>query len=510
MRSERWPPRWKAIAGAALLVLAVASSSLAATAPPAVLQNSKSSELKPVFPGSVQIPKEAPISRVVEPFRATERIVQQKVRYGRGYGKHPFLVRTWGEIRRLLKSRPSRQIPGQVARPTKREELLRRELIEGRVPDVEELNRIVQVFAQRARQEVRYPLMIQRQEYAKRAKGWAWEMLLNDMVPSRHTYKLLILAFGATGHHSAARWWIDWQKEAYGKATSRFEMNCLIEAFAKAGRPSEAIRHLREMSNLGLKPDARSFASVIKAWEHIGNRYEMLRWLKLYLRAERMNVTGDLMDPRDAGLPYYAMAESYVKVADAVRTMSLLKAVKDKGVPLTIEAYRLRLDVLLRVRGNRRSVDQIHRALVDFVANWPKTGPIFSQDLYERCCSVLGEERVVGIFTVHTENGGEGLVQQDTPQKDAYQQWQLANLNVAISRSLKHGAISGTSLLVGREDDDDTFVKKRAARGPMEVPDIDQGFRVLKRKAGKQGLPEWMGLRKPIRYGTATAPSSKD
>ena len=27
----------------------------------------------------------------------------------------------------------------------------------------------------------------------------------------------------------------------------------------------------------------------------------MLRWLKLYLRAERMNVTGDLMDPRDAG-----------------------------------------------------------------------------------------------------------------------------------------------------------------------------------------------------------------
>ena len=127
-------------------------------------------------------------------------------------------VRTWGEIRRLLKSRPSRQIPGQastvqlfvrknkqnsiiqiiqsiskifkdiqsthslfkllipldlfiyfahlyislhifisdlapldsfgllwtsfwpwqVARPTKREELLRRELIEGRVPDVEE------------------------------------------------------------------------------------------------------------------------------------------------------------------------------------------------------------------------------------------------------------------------------------------------------------------------------------------------------------------------------------
>ena len=59
--------------------------------------------------------------------------------------------------------------------------------------------------------------------------------------------------------------------------------------------------------------------------------------------------------------------------------MSLLKAVKDRGIPLSIqappplrnftsqleppEAYRLRLDVLLRVRGQRRAMDQIERAL---------------------------------------------------------------------------------------------------------------------------------------------------
>ena len=48
---------------------------------------------------------------------------------------------------------------------------------------------VSQVFAQRARQELRYPLLIQRKEFAKRAKGWAWEMLLNDAVPSRRTYK---------------------------------------------------------------------------------------------------------------------------------------------------------------------------------------------------------------------------------------------------------------------------------------------------------------------------------
>ena len=88
------------------------------------------------------------------------------------------------------------------------------------------------------------------------------------------------------------------------------------------------------------------------------------------------------------------------------------------------KAYRLRLDVLLRVRENRRSIEQVQRALaaqqnfrstkssrvfsfsfttttvidslkltefpkVDFVKNWPKNGPIFSKDLYARCCSSL-------------------------------------------------------------------------------------------------------------------------
>lgn len=72
----------------------------------------------------------------------------------------------------------------------------------------------------------------------------------------------------------------------------------------------------------------------------------------------------------------------------------------------------------------------VPRNEVDFVANWPKTGPIFSKDLYQRCChlakqssgfqvatlglkrwspagffsgSVLGEERVIGIFAVHAD-----------------------------------------------------------------------------------------------------------
>eukprot|EP00913_Durusdinium_trenchii_P004884 g4533.t1 len=161
--------------------------------------------------------------------------------------------------------------------------------------------------------------------------------------------------------------------------------------------------------------------------------------------------------------------------------MSLLKAVKDKGVPLSIEAYRLRLDVLLRVRGRRRSIDQIHRALVDFVKNWPQNGPIFSQELYKRTCDALGKERVVGVFAVHTENGGEGLVAEDNLRYDALQQWQTANLN----------------------DDKGTFNKKKKVRGPAKVPNLDQGFRVLKRTAGSTGLPEWMGLKKPIRYGTA-------
>eukprot|EP00913_Durusdinium_trenchii_P003986 g3691.t1 len=169
----------------------------------------------------VKIPKEAPISRFVErvqPYRATGMIQKPRFWHGRGYGKHPFLVRSWKTLQKEMKKRPSMAIPGKVARPTQREQMLRRMLIGGTAPEVEQFDRVIQVFAQRARQEVRYPLLIQRQEYAKRAKGWAWEMLLNDLVPSRKTYKLLILAFGATGNHAAARWWIEWQKKAYGEA----------------------------------------------------------------------------------------------------------------------------------------------------------------------------------------------------------------------------------------------------------------------------------------------------
>ena len=65
-------------------------------------------------------------------------------------------------------------------------------------------------------------------------------------------------------------------------------------------------------------PSSASVPGVIEAWEHIGNRlkagcpslkptsttrprYQMLRWLKLYLRAEARGILGELLDPRDAG-----------------------------------------------------------------------------------------------------------------------------------------------------------------------------------------------------------------
>ena len=133
---------------------------------------------KPVFPGSVKFPKEAPISRVVETGRAP--LVQRQkywpgaqkslrsssnhlqiivvsssfqrlfvyfeldlnsisskfirvpfnfhldlfeplgARYGRGYGKHPFLVRTWKQMKAMLwKRRPPMAIPGKAQTTTK-------------------------------------------------------------------------------------------------------------------------------------------------------------------------------------------------------------------------------------------------------------------------------------------------------------------------------------------------------------------------------------------------------
>eukprot|EP00439_Symbiodinium_sp_Y106_P040859 s989_g5.t1 len=547
---RRWQlSRWQVLLAGSALALVAARSGLAAAPPLQELLKppAPKNELAPVYPGSVTVPKEAGVGTAPgvlwNEYNARDRVTKhQRVWWGPGYGKHPYLVKKWSTVEKLMKRRPPMAIPGKVARPTKREQLLRRQLINGTMPSEADFNRIIQVFAQRARQEVRYPLLIQRHHFAKRAKGWAWEMLLNDMQPSRQTYKLMMLAYGATGHHAAARWWIDWRKTdsesdeerqrmpkrhthththththrgGLGQVDSRWETNCLISAYAKVGRPLEAARHLREMSRSGLRPDARSFAGVIEAWEHIGNRYQMLRWLKLYLRAEARGILGELLDPRDAGLPYYALAESYVKVADAVRTMSLLKAVKDRGIPLSIQAppplrnftsqleppkaYRLRLDVLLRVRGQRRAMDQIERALVEFISNRPSKGPIFTKELLQRCRDVLGEEHVEAVF--RDLGAGDDL---DNLQADAYEKWQTAQLNVAISRAVKHKRIvAGTSLLLDKEEDDDAFTEKQEAREPYKVGDIDQGFRVLKREASEKGLPDWMSLKKPIRYGTA-------
>mmetsp|Transcript_30756 Transcript_30756/g.57621 ORF Transcript_30756/g.57621 Transcript_30756/m.57621 type:complete len:549 (+) Transcript_30756:47-1693(+) len=503
--------RWQALVATG--VLAFGASSLAAAPPVQELLKPptapQSNKMTPVYPGSVPIPKEAPISRVVEPYDAKSRVLRyQRAWYGPGFGKHPYLVRSWKSVQQMMKERPSRAIPGKVSRPTKREHFLRRHLIGGTVPTEEEFNQVIQVFAQRARQEVRYPLLIQRQHFAQRAKGWAWEMLLNDMQPSVRTYKLLMLAFGATGLHTPARWWMDWRQHESDQSdeeSSRFEMNCVISAYAKAGRPAEAEDYLRQMSKSGLRPDARSFAGVIEAWERIGNRYQMLYWLKLYVRAEASGVLGELLDERDAGLPFYAMAESYVKVADAVRTMSLLRAVKDKGIPLSIQAYRLRLDVLLRVTGQRRAMEQIERALVEFVENRPGNGPIFSQELLERCRAVLGEEHFQAIMD-HLRVGDE-LVQKDELPEDAEDKWKTAQVNVAISRAVKHKrVVAGTSLLLDKEDDGRTWAIKKEARAPFKLVDVDQGFRILKRAASSIGLPEWMSTKKPIRYGTHNLP----
>ena len=40
----------------------------------------------------------------------------------------------------------------------------------------------------------------------------ALEMLESGAALRDATWQLLLLAFGATGHHTAARWWIDWRK----------------------------------------------------------------------------------------------------------------------------------------------------------------------------------------------------------------------------------------------------------------------------------------------------------
>merc|ERR1712166_465236 len=103
----------------------------------------------------------------------------------------------------------------------------------GRV-DVEEMDRAIQVFAQRARQDIRW-LAMQRREFLGRAKRWANEMFLAGEFPSMTSLQLILLACASVGDSEGARYWlnfiVDHSEEDEEYILGRLEFNSLAGAY---------------------------------------------------------------------------------------------------------------------------------------------------------------------------------------------------------------------------------------------------------------------------------------
>eukprot|EP00440_Ansanella_granifera_P012152 gb/GFBE01013211.1/.p1 GENE.gb/GFBE01013211.1/~~gb/GFBE01013211.1/.p1 ORF type:complete len:513 (+),score=85.04 gb/GFBE01013211.1/:1-1539(+) len=485
--------RWRSVIAAGAVGVAAVASMFSAS--PTSVAN-----LQLPTPGAVKVPKEAPMFRVVEaPRNPTRTPLDGPPEYGRGTGKHPYWVgKKWTKS-------PSRALPGEVTKPTKREDRLRKMLRDGELPENEEFDRVIQVFAQRARQDIRYTLPVQRREFCRRAKVWAFEMLLQELSPSRATVQLLMLAFAATGDHVGAKFWLryleakarreeeeghTYRKEA---GAGRLEYNAVIHAFGNVGRPKEALHWFERMDSKGITPDARSYAGLIEAWERLGNRHKMLQFLMEYREKEAAGELGEPLDPRDAGMPYYALARSYMKVADAPRAMSVLKAVKDRGIPLSKEAYRIRLEALCRVTGARSDKGQVERALVDLLKLKTTSAPIVPADVYKHCSRALGSDKIAEIESKLGYSSNEITAEDQNAEMSRYR---YANILHAI-RSKERGN-AGTGALKRKEDDMRYWRKKLKERNPEQVGTTRHGY---KRLPTQKGLPEWMSIEKPIKFG---------
>ncbi|CAE8625731.1 unnamed protein product [Polarella glacialis] len=431
------------------------------------------------------VPKEAHNYRSVEVVRrrtkAKQRVVQRKMRIP--FGKHPSK-----EEKRMREA----FLPGRVHEATKREATMRLSLQKGTVPASEDFDRVVQVFARRARQEMKWA-SVQRREFIRRAKRWATEMLLQELEPSPTTVQALMLGFAVTGDRAGAKWWLSWLQRTPGREAGRLAYNCVIEAFGMDGRPKEAEAWLNQMREAGIVPDARSHAGVVQAWERIGNRQAMLEKLLQVRDLEADGELGEPLNPTDAGLPYYALARSYMKVADAVRALSVLKLLQAKRVPLSVEAHLLRLESHLRVPpGPRRSVPEIERAFVDVVKNRPKSGPVMMPELAEKCGWALGQERFQEILAQHGA-GFADVVATELPSQNRVHGYRIAKVQTSIASG------QGPKLSLNLKEDDGEYIKQRLRdRRGAKVGVVKAGIRI----PGQKGLPEWMTLPKPVRFAT--------
>lgn len=377
-------------------------------------------EIKPkppsTGPDTSMPPKEARNFRTVETKRSRdlpERLLPK------WFARHPCPERP-------VRLNPS--IPGNVQSATKREMQLRTTLRRGEVPNAEEFNKVIQIFARRALQDVKW-LPAQRREFVRRAKSWATEMLLQNLKPSKVTVQTLMRGYAMTGNVAGAEFWFDWldkqSAEDHRYNISRFELNSVIWAYGVEGRPHEARQWLQNFEKEGLLPDPRSYAGVMEGWNTVGNRRAMLETLLEMQQLEADNKLAKPDDPLDSALPYYALARSYMTVGDAARSISILKLLKVKQIPLGLQAHLIRLRALLKVpEGPTRSIAEIERALMDSIASRHEGEPLFVSKVSDGCRRALGDVRYKEILK--SFNVTHKSLVSELPKAEAIDRWREA------------------------------------------------------------------------------------
>lgn len=466
-----------------------------AIAHPTVVRENKIEEMTFGY----QLPREAKIYRSVEvvgknrklrPVISTE---QQRIfdRYRYHWiAKHPY--RPKEEVLDL-------SIPGEVQAATKREEELRRLLRQGEIPSIQQFEDVGKVFAARSVDSMRY-MSMQRREFIRRAKGWAAEMLMQELEPTAGLIQMLMKGFAATGDVAGAKFWMTWL-ERNGRTPGRFHYNCIIEAFGAEARPQEALHWFEKMQEAGFLPDVRTYAGIVEAWEHIGNRVAMLNVILSMKDAEAEGQLGTPIHETDVSLPYLALARSYAQSGDAQRAIAVLKLIKDKGLPMTVEAYRIRLLTFLKVPRIRRDVGKIEEAFRDLLANRPKSGTLMVKKLAEEVEKAIGEDSYKEML--RQADVSENEVFAEMTGLEAAKKWRKHNILAALKLSLKKFGrpltVAGKGVLRSSEDESFRFRNRQnALRGP-KMGKIKVGVRRHNPNFGK--MPEWMTLPQPVRYG---------
>jgi len=279
--------------------------------------------------------------------------------------------------------------------------------------------------------------------------------------------------------------------ERYGRKIGRLHYNAILGTFGIQGQPHEARQFLGRMQEAGFKPDHRSFAAVVEAWDKIGNRRAMLQTILDMQEAEKAGDLGKPLKAVDQQRPYLVLASSYAKVGDASRAVSVLKVLQDKQVTIDQEVHRVRMDAHLRTPVARRSAEDIKGALRDFLSSQKGNTrkPEITQSMSDDLRAALG-----GSYGNVLQDFGfeEKDVVPNLPSSETVMLWRRKTLINALEQNR-----AGLGAVQPRSGEERFFRDRINARKGPKFGEHAGGYRI----PNGAPLKEWMVLPKPVKYG---------